>query len=106
MREKLIFLLQRGRSTVVKRELGKERVMPSGMRHVLRQSRRVGMETGSPANKSSCLSIPWGVFMFPSLELPPLKTTSLKDAEIVPATVPDRVPINAGGMRHFKDWFG
>lgn len=106
MREKLLFLLQRGRSTVVKRGLGTERVMPSGPRHILRQSRRVGLETGSAANKSSCLCTPWGVFVYPSLELPPLKTTSLKDAEIVSATISDRMSINAGGMRHFKGWFG
>lgn len=34
-----------------------------------------------------------------------MKTTSLKDAEIVLAIISDRVSVYAGGIGHFKDKF-
>lgn len=49
---------------------------------------------------SSRLHAPWEVFLYPRVGLPLLQTTFLKDAEMVSAT------IYAGGIGHFKDWFG
>ena len=44
--------------------------------------------------------------MYPSVGWHPVKTTSLKDAEIVVlAIISDRVPVYAGGIGHFQDKF-
>lgn len=84
--------------------------MPLRLRHVLKQSGRVGMETGSPADSliTSCLCAPWGVFVYPrvGVGLPVLKNSFLKDAKMVLAVISDKVPIYAGGVGLFKEWFG
>lgn len=83
--------------------------MPSRLRHILRQSGRVGMETGSPADSlitTSCPCAHWGVFVYPRVGLPVLKTSFLKDAKMVLAVISDKVAIYAGGVGHFKEWFG